>query len=64
MNKIAIEEKLAASGLLNHNTGFTLVRGIDGEDRLLARWREVIPGMDMRVERLYFNESRCYPIYP
>ena len=38
--------------------------GIDGEDALLAKWREVVQGMDMKIERLYFGETRCYPVYP
>lgn len=59
-----MEQLLIAAGLLNQNTGSKLVRGIDGEESLLAKWRNVVPGMNMRVERLYYNESRCYPVYP
>ena len=59
-----MEAALIAAGLLNPNTGSKLVRGIDGEDSLLAQWRSVVQGMDMRIERLNFNETRCYPVYP
>jgi hypothetical protein len=61
---VSMEQLLIAAGLLNQNTGAKLVRGIDGEDSLLAQWRDVVPGIDMQVERLYYSESRCYPVYP
>lgn len=53
---------LIRTGLLNPNTGTKLVKGIDGEDALLAAWRRFLPDVDMGVERLPFNESRCWPI--
>lgn len=67
----AFKSSLARKGLLNPLAGTVLVHGIDGEDALLAKWQEaartfVHKGRKVRVEmgleRLYFNESRCWPI--
>ena len=65
---------LKNKGLLSPNTGTELVWGIEGEDVLLQKWQKaanafVYKGkkisVGMGVERLYFNESRVWPIiYP
>jgi hypothetical protein len=67
----AFKFALTRKGLLNPLAGTALVHGIDGEDRLLAKWQAVAnrfvhKGHKVRVlmgvERLYFNESRVWPI--
>lgn len=64
----AFRAALVADGLLNPLTGGKLVKGISGEDWLLAQWRAkaarfVCRGLrvtvDMRIDRLSFGESRC-----
>jgi hypothetical protein len=58
-----IEAALVSAGLLNDSTGAKLVSGgIQGEDTLLAAWRAIVPEVGMRVERLHFNESWCWPV--
>jgi hypothetical protein len=61
MTHTQIEAALISAGLLNPNTGAKLVSGIQGEDAMLSAWREIVPEVGMRVERLYFQESICYP---
>jgi len=64
MKTTTTEQLLIDADLLNPNTGSKLVRGIEGEDVLLAEWRKIMPEINMTVERLCFSESRCYPVYP
>lgn len=62
--KLKYEKLLVEGGLLNPSTGSKLVKGIAGEDELLAKWQALVPGIGMRIERLVFEETRCYPLYP
>ena len=57
-----ISVALANAGLLNPTTWTKIVKGIEGEDALLAKWREVFPHVDMGIERLYHGETRCWPM--
>ena len=66
----AFKQVLIKKGLLNPNTGTMLVNGIDGEDRLLAKWKQVADAfihkgkkvhVGMHFERMTFNESRVWP---
>ena len=57
-----ISVALANAGLLNPVTWTKIVKGIDGEDYLLAKWREVAQEVDMGIERLSHGETRCWPI--
>ena len=61
---------LIKKGLLNPNTGTMLVHGIDGEDQLFAKWKQVAStfihkgkkvNVGMHFERMSFNESRVWP---
>lgn len=61
---------LKKHGVLGQH-GFTIVKGISGEDCLLAEWRSFAKrfiykgqriSVGMHVERMHFNESRCYPV--
>lgn len=56
-----VSRKLVEMGLLGQ-TWTIIVKGIDGEDALLAKWREVFPNVDMGIERLYHGETRCWPV--
>ena len=67
----AFKQVLARKGLLGLESGIAIVHGIDGEDALLAKWQEaartfVHKGRKVQVgmgfERLYFNESRVWPL--
>ena len=67
----AFKAALIRKGLLGLKSGIEIVHGIDGEDNLLAKWRGVAETfihkgrrvrVDMGVERLYFGESRVWPI--
>ena len=64
------KQVLIKKGLLNPNTGTMLVHGIDGEDRLFAKWKQVAStfihkgkkvNVAMHFERMSFNESRVWP---
>ena len=66
----AFKQALIKKGLLNPNTGTMLVHGIDGEDHLFAKWKQVAStfihkgkkvNVGMHYERLMFNESRVWP---
>ena len=66
----AFKQVLIKKGLLNPNTGTMLVHGIDGEDRLFAKWKQVAStfihkgkkvNVGMHFERMTFNESRVWP---
>ena len=66
----AFKQVLIKKGLLNPNTGTMLVHGIDGEDRLFAKWKQVAStfihkgkkvNVAMHFERMSFNESRVWP---
>lgn len=66
----AFKQVLIKKGLLNPNTGTMLVQGIDGEDRLFAKWKQVADAfihkgkkvhVGMHFERMTFNESRVWP---
>ena len=70
MRKItqAFKTVLARKGLLHAYTGTALAHGIDGEDRLLKKWQDAAAAfiykgrhieVDMRIERLVFNQTRC-----
>ena len=65
----AFKQALIKKGLLNPNTGTVLVHGIDGEDRLFAKWKQVAStfihkgkkvNVAMHFERMSFNESRVW----
>ena len=56
-----VSKTLASMGLLGP-TWTKIVKGIDGEDALLAKWREIFPNVDMGIERLYHGETRCWPL--
>ena len=67
----AAEALLVKRGLLNPMTGGKLAFLVDGENTLLYRWRLALAGfirkgwkveVGMRVERLTYGESRCYPL--
>ena len=67
----AFKSSLARKGLLSPLAGTAIVHGIDGEDALLAKWQEaartfVHKGRKVQVgmglERMYFNESRVWPL--
>ena len=64
------KQVLIKKGLLNPNTGTMLVHGIDGEDYLFAKWKQVAStfihkgkkvNVGMHFERMSFNESRVWP---
>ena len=64
------KQALIKKGLLNPNTGTMLVHGIDGEDYLFAKWKQVAStfihkgkkvNVGMHFERMSFNESRVWP---
>ena len=64
------KQVLIKKGLLNPNTGTMLVHGIDGEDHLFAKWKQVAStfihkgkkvNVDMHFEWVSFNESRVWP---
>ena len=64
------KQVLIKKGLLNPNTGTMLVHGIDGEDHLFAKWKQVAStfihkgkkvNVGMHFERMPFNESRVWP---
>ena len=64
------KQVLIKKGLLNPNTGTMLVHGIDGEDDLFAKWKQVASIfihkgkkviVGMLYERMSFNESRVWP---
>ena len=64
------KQALIKKGLLNPNTGTMLVHGIDGEDHLFAKWKQVAStfihkgkkvNVGMHFERMTFNESRVWP---
>ena len=67
----AFKQVLVKKGLLNPNTGTMLVHGIDGEDHLFAKWKQVastfihkgkkVYVVGMHFERMPFNESRVWP---
>ena len=66
----AFKQALIKKGLLNPNTGTMLVHGIDGEDHLFAKWKQVAStfihkgkkiNVGMHFERMPFNESRVWP---
>lgn len=66
----AFKQALIKKGLLNPNTGTMLVHGIDGEDQLFAKWKQVAStfihkgkkvNVGMHFERMTFNESRVWP---
>ena len=68
--KYAFKQVLIKKGLLNPNTGTMLVQGIDGEDRLFTKWKQVAStfihkgkkvNVGMHFERMTFNESRVWP---
>ena len=68
--KYAFKQVLIKKGLLNPNTGTMLVHGIDGEDHLFAKWKQVASTfihkgkkvyVGMHFERMTFNESRVWP---
>ena len=67
----AFKAALTRKGLLGRESGIAIVHGVEGEDALLAKWRAVADKfvhrghhvrVDMGVERLYFGESRVWPI--
>ena len=64
------KQVLIKKGLLNPNTGTMLVHGIDGEDLLFAKWKQVANAfthkgkkvhVSMVCEWVSFNESRVWP---
>ena len=66
----AFKQALIKKGLLNPNTGTMLVHGIDGEDRLFTKWKQVASTfihkgkkvyVGMHFERMSFNESWVWP---
>ena len=66
----AFKQALIKKGLLNPITGTMLVQGIDGEDHLFAKWKQVATtfihkgkrvSVGMHFERMSFNESRVWP---
>ena len=66
----AFKQVLIKKGLLNPNTGTMSVHDIDGEDRLLAKWKQAANSfihkgkkvnVGMHFERMTFNESRVWP---
>ena len=66
----AFKQVLIKKGLLNPNTGTMLVHGIDGEDHLFTKWKQVASTfihkgkkvyVDMHFERMTFNKSRVWP---
>lgn len=56
-----VSKTLADMGLLGQSWT-KIVKGIEGEDVLLAKWREVFPHVDMGIERLCHGETRCWPV--
>jgi hypothetical protein len=63
MTNEEITSKLVEHNLLNPNTHTKIVHGIEGEDALLAEWREQFSSIDMGIERLTFGDTRCWPIF-
>lgn len=62
------KQVLIKKGLLNPNTGTMLVHGIDDEDQLLAKWRQVASTFIHKGKKVHvmmvverFNESRAWP---
>ena len=66
----AFKTALVRAGLLGQHSGTILVWGIDGEDVTLRKWHAMARRfiykdqrvrVAMHVERMHYNESRCWP---